>query len=327
MRRILIIIIISATLVSGCGSGETDGHLIIMSWNVQNLFDDVDNGTEYREFDPGQGVWNYDRFHRKALALADVITAAVPGGPDIVILQEVENENALTHLNEYCLKSSGYQHSIFFPTENSAVGTAVLSRCVINSANSHAVNASGIVKGRNISVVQLSLPESGEELSIFINHWKSKLGGAEETEPYRIAAAELLAGLMAEESGDSGFVLAAGDFNESHNESLRVDGAYPTALADGFLCAEGAPELYNPWTDAGVPGSYYYDGTWQTIDQFFLSFDFFEGGGWEYDGFETAVLGFNSTDGGFPLGWQSSSGTGCSDHFPILLKLKLSEQL
>jgi len=28
--------------------------LTLMSYNLQNLFDDVRNGTEYREFDPGK---------------------------------------------------------------------------------------------------------------------------------------------------------------------------------------------------------------------------------------------------------------------------------
>ena len=30
----------------------------VMSWNVQNLFDAVDDGNEYSEFDPSFGNWN-----------------------------------------------------------------------------------------------------------------------------------------------------------------------------------------------------------------------------------------------------------------------------
>ena len=69
--------------------------LTIMSYNVENLFDDVRDGTEYREFDPGRGAWNTESFQLRIKALSEVVRKAVPGGPDILLLQEVENENAL----------------------------------------------------------------------------------------------------------------------------------------------------------------------------------------------------------------------------------------
>ncbi|HAK45539.1 MAG TPA: hypothetical protein DCO79_06425 [Spirochaeta sp.] len=325
MRRILFLIIVAACLMSSCDNGGTEEHLIIMSWNVQNLFDDVDNGTEYREFDPGLGDWNYDCFNRKASALADVITSSVAGGPDVVLLQEIENDNALRHLNENCLKASSYSYRLFFPTENSAVGTGVLSRFPVESANSHTVNCGGEVKGRNISMFQITLPETGELMVIYINHWKSKLGGAEETEIYRIAAAELLSDLIRQRLDQQSVgILAAGDFNESHDEFSRIGEAYPTAIIAGRLSGSEELELYNPWSDSECSGSYSYKSEWETIDQFFLSSEFFDGEGWDYSGFNTTVLEFNSSSEGFPLGWQASTGAGCSDHFPILLELSMS---
>lgn len=325
MKHVLFIIIICIVLSSGCSSGGTDENLVIMSWNVQNLFDDVDNGTEYREYDPGLGDWNYDCFHRKAAALADVITSAAVGGPELVLLQEVENNNALKHLNEDCLKASGYEYSLFFPTEGSAVGTGILSRFPIIAVNSHAVTYNRAVRGRNISEATIVLPETEQQLVIFINHWKSKLGGAEETEIYRIAAAELLSELMSHALElSSSAVLAAGDFNESHDEFLRTGEAYQTAITmDGLIGSSLV--LYNPWIIADCPGSYFYKDEWETIDQFFLTETLFDGAGWDYSGFETAALEFNSTAEGYPLSWYSSAGIGSSDHFPILLKLSLSE--
>jgi endonuclease/exonuclease/phosphatase family metal-dependent hydrolase len=328
--------------LSGCGAGEADAsRLVIMSWNVQNLFDDIDNGTEYREYDPANGEWTYDSFSRKAAALADVITAAVPGGPDIVLLQEIENDNALKHLNEEALKASGYKFRLFFQTDNSAIGCGVLSRLPISAAYNHAVNYGGQLTGRNISELHFVLEAEAEDLCIFLNHWKSKLGGAEETEPSRIAAAMMLCRLMREAAilHPGAPVMAAGDFNESYDEFARVRGQYLTAIISGEqksadnsavlhclpvdeLLLDPDSGFYNPWSEASCKGSYFYKGGWETIDQFFLNSGFFNGNGWDYAGFETVVLDFNSTAEGLPLQWQNLSGYGCSDHFPIILELK-----
>ena len=338
----LIIAAAALWLLSGCGGDSDAARLVIMSWNVQNLFDDVDNGTEYREFDPSEGEWTYDSFSRKSAALADVITASVPGGPDIVVLQEIENDNALQHLNEESLKASGYMFRLFFPTENSAVGCGVLSRLPISAALNHAINSGGQIGGRNISELHFVL-DGEEELCLFINHWKSKLGGAEETELIRIAASMLLRQLMNEavSLNPDALVMAAGDFNESYDEFDRIKGLYRTAImnsADGtaggsVMCCISVDELtvnpdagfYNPWLDTSCSGSYYYSGAWETIDQFFLNSCFFNGSGWNFSAFRTVVLDFNSAADGTPLQWRSSEGSGCSDHFPIIIELKKPE--
>lgn len=313
---------------------------MIMSWNVQNFFDDVDDGSEYWDFDPGNGEWNTDLFNQKAAALAEVITAAAPGGPDIVLLQEIENENALSLLNDGYLKALSYNWAIFMPTEDSAIGCGLLSRQPVIEVKSHAVNSGGSCAGRNISEIDFRISGSGAALKVFVNHWKSKLGGAAETEDRRMASAGLLRSLvfeaLAAESSLS--VIAAGDFNESYDEWDRVDGEYPTAIqpypesgsaAGGLLYYTASSEdmsgggtecLYNPWIDSDCRGSYCYDGVWETIDQFFLSEAAFDGEGLEYSDFRTVELDFNTADDGTPLRWITSSASGCSDHFPVLIE-------
>lgn len=345
MRKFIIPIAAVCLFLAGCSSGDSDSpRIVIMSWNVQNLFDDVDNGTEYREFDPANGEWTYDSFNRKSAALADVISSSVPGGPDIALLQEVENDNALKHLNEESLKASAYKFRLFLPTENSAIGCGVLSRFPISAAYCHSVNYCGLTKGRNISELHIVLDGENKELCIFVNHWKSKLGGAEETEPVRIAASQLLRRLMSEACrlNPDVLVMAAGDFNESHDEFIRVGGLYPTAIMSSELNPSGSDVVlychsiddliltstagfYNPWTKTDCQGSYFYNGKWETIDQFFLNSEFFNYTGWDYSMFRTVILDFNSTEDGLPLSWQTTTGAGFSDHFPIILELKMMD--
>ena len=68
-----------------------------MCWNVENLFDDVDNGTEFPDYDPA-GQVGHRGIPPAGDTVAEVIRKAVPGGPDVLVLQEVENENALRAL-------------------------------------------------------------------------------------------------------------------------------------------------------------------------------------------------------------------------------------
>jgi hypothetical protein len=63
-------------------------------------------------------------------------------------------------------------------------------------------------------------------------HWKSKLGGAEETAAQRRAAAAVVNRLLAELAAETPRlpVIVLGDLNENHDEAERVGGAYPCAL-------------------------------------------------------------------------------------------------
>ncbi|MDC7125489.1 MAG: endonuclease/exonuclease/phosphatase family protein [Spirochaetales bacterium] len=325
-------------IVLGCSAESEENTVItIMSWNVENFFDDVDNGTEYYEFDPGNNKWNYDCFTRKASAIADVITSAENGGPDIVLLQEVENYNALEYLNDSYLKALSYPYLCFFPTSNSAVGTAVLSRYPIAGVHNHAVRLDNLLCGRNIAEVEIFLKEESPSLVVFINHWKSKLGGAEETEPQRIAASVLLNELMQDAILAGYNVLAAGDFNESYDESSRNNEAYQAAIVCGDDVCDGlnlmswgskdemkngyTDRYFNPWCELEGYGSYYYNDGWETLDQFFIGDSFFDDKSPEYSSFRIVKLGFNETSQGKPLSWDSGSGLGCSDHFPVILEL------
>jgi len=56
----IALLFILAACSPGCTlqGAERSDILVIMSWNVENLFDGIDNGTEYQEFDPGEGSWD-----------------------------------------------------------------------------------------------------------------------------------------------------------------------------------------------------------------------------------------------------------------------------
>ncbi|HDQ15026.1 MAG TPA: endonuclease/exonuclease/phosphatase family protein [Sediminispirochaeta sp.] len=320
--------------------------ITVLSYNVQNLFDSSSDGTEYDDYDPSTGDWNEELFHLKLLQIAEVLGRFPEGGADIVLLQEVENRNALDQLRNHYLKASGYRYAAVTDAENSAVNNAVLSRYPIEEILVHSVSLEGRVGGRPIMEIEFDL---GEENVRMLNcHWKSKAGGARETEEMRIAAAELVGRRMRELALAEVPALVAGDLNVNADEWERIDGAYPTALLPYGLRGEvrnwthrplyitgdfaesrsdgEATVLFSPWCSGErFSGSYAYQGQWQRIDHFLLNRTFDDQRGWEYADFEVIHDEALLRDDGLPKRWISDLGTGYSDHLPLLLRLERVE--
>ncbi|MDA8424771.1 MAG: endonuclease/exonuclease/phosphatase family protein [Treponema sp.] len=83
------------------------------------------------------------------------------------------------------------------------------------------------------------------------------------------------------------------------------------------------PVLYSPW--AGAEGfSYAYKGARERIDGFLLSASLARGGRLAYRDFSVLDAPFLLDASGLPLKWSSFSGSGYSDHLPILLGLDVA---
>lgn len=323
---------------------DPDGDgLTVLSYNCQNIFDDVANGTEYPEFVPADDGWNTRLFHTRLMNLAEVIRSSCEGGPDIIALQEIENAHVIDTLAGDYLKGMGYRYRVCVGEPGSAVNTGILSRLPFDTFHAHRLD--GIAGSTVRNILEVRVETEAGPLAVFNNHWKSKLGGAEETEPLRIRSAALIGRRVRMLQGDIPGVctLITGDLNENPDEYLRVDGAYRTALmpADGPLHGPGEAEslyvtgdssavgvtdtrvvLFSPWSGT-EGGSYMYQSAWEQIDHILLGEGFFDGRGLEYSSFEVVDEPFLFTEGGFPFSWSSRTGRGYSDHLPLLLRLDI----
>ena len=315
--------------------------LTIMSWNVENLFDDVRDGTEYREFDPGRGKWTTDAFLQRVQVLSEVVRKAVPGGPDVLLLQEVENGNALQVLIDRGLRGMGYAWHALVPKKGLAANVAIASRIPIARIRTHAV---GALKSGTATrdIMEAQVEQSGRLLYLFNNHWKSKTGGARATEPSRVDSASVLARRIREilAQDPSADIVAAGDMNESVDEYTRAGRRYLTALmpagdggpvqaaAAGIVLSMEAPPfieaarscvLFDPWfeMDAAKRGSSAWQGDWLTVDHMLLAAGLFDRLGFSYrrQSFTVLRLPFLLDDRGLPR------RTVFSDHLPVLLTL------
>jgi endonuclease/exonuclease/phosphatase family metal-dependent hydrolase len=334
----LIVTVVLLSSCFGCNPDPEGREITVMSWNVQNLFDASDDGTEYYEYSPAGG-WDIDDYRSRLAAVAEVVRLAVKGGADVVLLLEVENGGVLDELADSFLRGMSYPYRAATAGAGSAVQVAVLSRIPILSVRSHTIFHPSAPPLRPVLEVELGL-ESGESMVLFGSHWKSKSGGAEESEPWRIAAAELLRGEIGRLASRGVPVVLAGDLNEAWDEAMLNGGAYPVALvpfgdwteesaglpvsaerAEAGTAGKGLP-LYTPWGEFPPDtGSYRYRDVWERIDHVLLTGEFFNGTGVEYAGFETAADTPWCDNDGYPLAYRTRDGFGYSDHLPLVLRL------
>ncbi|AEJ18521.1 endonuclease/exonuclease/phosphatase family protein [Gracilinema caldarium] len=81
----------------------------------------------------------------------------------------------------------------------------------------------------------------------------------------------------------------------------------------------GPVTLYSPWYTVVWNGSYAYHGTWESIDHILLSPGFFNGIGWEYTAFSVIDYTPFSNEAGYPNSFNPRTGSGVSDHLPIMV--------
>ncbi|MEN6491418.1 MAG: endonuclease/exonuclease/phosphatase family protein [Rectinema sp.] len=369
MRPAFFILSAIAMAAVGCrcslAPAGTSQEIHIVSYNVHNLFDAEESGREYPEFKPSKGKWTRELYAKR---LANVVEAVLSvsetegagsrraAAPDILCVQEIENEKVLADLAEHFGRGVYRYWAISGPDE-SIIHTGILSRFPIVAMRTHSVmDAWGFGPLRDILEVELELG-SAERIVMFVCHWKSKLEGEKETESGRRAAAALLAqrirGLQTEKPSLP--IVVCGDFNESPDEYIRVSRRYPTAImpsdagtppsaAEGEpICVSGswaglantgedqpfsnenAPKLilYNPWNEISDGFSIAFQEKREQFDCFFLNANLHDGEGVEYESFGVANAPMLFDSNGTPFEWRGSEGY--SDHLPVELILSMRE--
>jgi len=377
----LLYAVLLLVLITGCASCDNSvteakapknsASLAIMTWNMQALFDGIDNGTEYDEYRESAG-WTPEKYKGRL----NIIAAAIGGlerKPDIIALQELESAMVAVDIAA-ALSKHGYCWTYFANIPGMALGVGLLSRFPFAEVKSHSVYIDGGIAPRPMLEARIITSENAVDSSLllFVCHWKSKLGGDDATESARRASARIIIRRLRELAvTDPDLpVVIMGDLNENHDDYYRrgekvisalipddplaaefsglygIDGKNPQSTAliaekqkDFLVLVKNKPPapthfpsgvitLYSPWfaelrnEDEDSSGSYYYKNNWETIDHFLLSRQFFDGSGWDFE--NARILNFPPFTGakGTPIAYNPKTGSGLSDHLPLLLLLK-----
>jgi len=264
------LLLVLAVGYAGCGIPGTDtrglagdNSIAIMTWNVQLLFDGVEEGTEFREFREAAG-WTWEKYMGRLNVIARAI-GEMERVPDIIALQEVESALVIEDLAR-ALSAHRFNWTHFARIPGMSLGVGLLSRYPLEDARAHSVDLDGDVAPRPMLEARVNMPgESmgafvegadgdGFSLLLFVCHWKSKRGGADETESTRRASARIILRRMRElaETNPNLPVIVLGDLNVTHDEFARGGGATMRSLMPDdpwaaefslrYVFGEGDPE-------------------------------------------------------------------------------------
>lgn len=312
-RKIVFAAVLAAAFLAACSSVSADGggrSLSVMCWNAETFFDAVRDGTEYEEF--RGGGWDRGRYEERLDRLASVVKRL---DCDVVVVEEMEKAGQLRDVANrlgWSFLGKPYRWTGFASEPDGAIGVAVMSRLPILSVTAHSVDAAppaGCVRPSMRPIMRVVVDVGGREISILVNHWKSKAGGAEASEFWRDAQERLLSRLVLRDVEAGLPVAACGDFNRSIEEFRReVRGSANVSL-------KGGAAVFSPWyaADGSLPdpGSYWFRGGWERIDHFFLA------GGAVAESFRAECDGEWADAEGRPRRYSVRSGRGYSDHLPL----------
>ena len=322
MRKIFIIIVILPILLFSL-------EIKVASYNLDNLFDDINNATEYEDYKLNTHNWNSVTFKKKIKNLSRVICEL---NADVLGLQEVENANALKALQRY-LKRVGceYRYSAIANSRGSAIRVALLSKIKIKDTKS--IKVSYHKRDRDILEVTL---DTKVPLKIFVNHWRSK----KSAESARLKYAKALMNRIKKLPKGSEYIIL-GDFNSRYNECSNIedelndtngicgiDTILKTYYKNRFLKLDDKPPLniyhYNLWSEIEPHKrwSYSFYGKKSSLDSIIISKTLNDNINWFYKKGSFGVFKKKFLfKRGRIYGWEykhyKHTGYGYSDHLPI----------
>ena len=324
MKKLLLFFLLTFTL--------TATNLKIASYNVENLFDMKNDGSEYEQYQPNRHNWTRQNYQKKLLNISEVICDI---NADIIGLQEIENDNVLKELQRSLLKvGCSYKYRAITHKKKSAIQVAVLSKLPIVSSKEIIVSRK--LKYRPILEVKYLIEE--KPLFIYVNHWTSK----HSAESARVYSARALKKRLLTLAKETDYILL-GDFNSDYNEYKHFKKQFNdthgivginhilNTIFNEKLVKEKQMKYshflhYNTWLELVnfQRWSHNFYGQKQALDSILLPSTMFDGKGVDYvnDSFNVFKPAYLFHKKGYINRWQYKHnrhlGKGYSDHLPIV---------
>ncbi|MCF6269526.1 MAG: endonuclease/exonuclease/phosphatase family protein [Melioribacteraceae bacterium] len=334
MKKRIKIFIISFSLIAfsfSAAQSEND-TLYIASWNMENLFDAIDDPDKRdEEFLPdGKKEWTNEKIDLKIKNQARVIEWMNNGrGPDLLGIQEVEHQHLIDTLLQRYFPNKNYKVAYKETPDKRGIDNGLIyngDKFELIDINPIEVELPSKYPTRYILEVHLK-NINGEEVYVFVNHWPSRSGGEERSKPNRIKAASVLRDVIdiLYKKNDKLNIVIIGDFNDNPNNVsiARYLWTHP------YTCSTKAEpmRLYNLSYSEFISGNgtYLYRGNWNMLDQIIVSNEIVEDGRIKYicNSFELIKPDFMITQSGKYKGAATPTFggrkyiAGFSDHIPV----------
>ena len=279
MKKTTIYILIFLMILSSLSySQNKQDTLYAAAWNIENLFDTIDDPDKRDEdFLPdGKKEWSQEKIDKKIEHLAEVIASMNNGnGPSILGVTEVEHQHLLDTMLVRHFGNKNYEIAYAESPDKRGIDNGLIYDNEVFSLNyfdTLRVNLDSGYPTRYIFHVNLT-HKNGTEINLFVNHWPSRSGGEEKSRPNRAKAASVLKEKVDQLfiENENCIIIALGDFNdEPDNKSISeiLDAKF-------FECGEDLTEssLYNLSSKIFEEGegTYLYRGDWNMLDQIIVS--------------------------------------------------------
>lgn len=321
---------------------KTAAEISIMNYNVENLFDNIhDENREDQTYLPlakKQTLehkalceklepswlkdeclnldWSDEVVNAKLKNIAQIINSVDDGGPDILILEEVENERILTRLNREFLSRSGYITQVLVEgPDKRGIDIALLSRLPLNGKPTlHQIPYVGeneedvkwMARSRGILEVPLITP-AGESLVVLGAHFPSQ----KNPRYWRKQAVNNLKGMIAGKEKKL-MVIAGGDLNITSIEENET-GFFKGILSQVALIShlDGCKSC---------AGTHNYKNSWSFLDVLMFSKNMGPMGTAPYFFAPESVQVITSSDR--PRRFNVATKVGASDHFPLYARIR-----
>lgn len=295
-------------------------------YNLENLFDPLDNDTTLdKDYTPnGVYAWDQDKYNRKIENISSVISrigrmrSEVP--PVILGVCEVENESCLQDLVvSDALKDFNYQY-IFNRSEDSrGINVCFLYQKDYFNYIEHAHHpVSFEIDGKkefSRDVVHVYGNLCGEMIHVILNHWPSRTDGTKKTDFKRTVASKKVLSIIQKINGrdPKSKIIIMGDFNDDpFGNSLK---------------AFKSLKFNNPMEafQQHKKGSVKYKGKWIMFDQILFNKSLDQSEFWHYQEAHIFVQPELIQKSGRYRGAPKRTfiGTyhqgGYSDHFPVFI--------
>ena len=330
------------------GDREDLGSITIMTFNVENLFDNEDDAGKVdetflaiedkqaqRHIDACNAIpvdrwrdqclywdWSDAAIQRKLTVVADAIRQVDGGrGPDIVALQEVENIRILERLREEHLTGLGYRAPILIEGHDArGIDVAFLTRLETEGAPKlhtiefEDVDAERIADTRGILETTFVLPD-GALLTGYSVHFPAPFHPTVMREAAYAKLNALRTALPADRA-----VFAAGDFNttsaEDREERMLERLARPHWTVTHDYCR-------------GCPGTSYYAPTdeWSFLDTILWAPAAERGKKttWRLRTGSVSIANLSAAqvaENGTPARFELDTDNGVSDHWPLIISIE-----
>lgn len=307
--------------------------LTMMWWNVENLFDTVDDPlTRDSEFTPeGKKRWTEKKLLLKCMRLSYIVKViALNNGryPEILAFAEVENREVFDRLLSF-LPDNTYKVAYHASEDHRGIDIALAydaERIVLDQTVSYRVNLKG-KKTRDITLYSFSAENA--PFFLLVNHWPSRSLDKAWSEPARLLAARTARSVIdsIQNRASNADIIVMGDFNDEPHDTSIKEVLNATTDKTAFSL-EPTEKLFNCWGESDDKGSCYFRGRWLKFDQIMVSQGLFDETGLSmpenaFSCFRIRHMETGSKRRPYATYRGSKYLGGYSDHFPLLFQVEI----